>query len=111
MEIMLEDEEKPGLPPPRTATVMTFLAVFAVVLSWISCYAVPNALVAADVLKPFKGEGANDPRPRWMVTAFVIIFVTCAAISMLFSWMSRRQLKKIDSTADAEDKPSVIDAI
>jgi hypothetical protein len=108
---MLEDEEKPGLPPPRTATVMVFLAVFAVVLSWISCYAIPNALVAADVLKPFKGEGANDPRPRWMVTAFIIIFGVCGAISMLMGWMSRRQLKKIDSTADAEDKPSIIDTI
>ena len=109
MEIMLEDEEKPGLPPPRTFTVMVFLAVFAVVLSWISCYAIPNALVAADVLKPF--TAGPDPRPRWMATAFVIIFVACGLISMLLGWMSRRQLKRIDSTADAEDKPSVIDAI
>ena len=110
MEIMLEDEDKPGLKPPRTATVMVFLAVFAIVLSWISCYAIPNALIAADVLKPFS-TGGTDPRPRWMVTAFVIIFVACGLISMLLGWMSRRQLKKIDSTADAEDKPSVIDAI
>ena len=110
MEIMLEDEEKPGIKPPRTMTVMVFLAVFAIVLSWISCYAVPNALVAADVLKPF-ADRSSDPRPRWMVTAFVIIFVACGGISMLLGWMSRRQLRKIDSTADAEDKPSIIDAL
>jgi len=109
MEIMLEDEDKPGLKPPRTFTVMIFLAVFAVVLSWISCYAVPNALVAADVLKPFGHEA--DPRPRWMAVAFVVIFAVSGLIGMLLGWMSRRQLKKIDSTADAEDKPSVIDAI
>src|SRR5947207_13180015 len=92
MEIMLEDEEKPGMKPPRTMTVMVFLAVFAIVLSWISCYAVPNALVAADVLKPFAHE--PDPRPRWMVTAFVIIFAASGLIGMLLGWMSRRQLKK-----------------
>jgi hypothetical protein len=109
MEIMLEDEDKPGMKPPRTMTVMVFLAVFATVLSWISCYAIPNALVAADVLKPF--TSGPDPRPRWMVTAFIIIFGACGLISMLLGFMSRRQLKKIDSTADAEDKPSVIDAI
>ena len=80
MEIMLEDEDKPGMKPPRTMTVMVFLAAFAVVMSWISCYAVPNALIAADVLKPFGHEA--DPRPRWMVTAFVIIF---AASSILGS--------------------------
>ena len=107
MEIMLEDEDKPGMKPPRTMTVMVFLAAFAVVMSWISCYAVPNALIAADVLKPFGHEA--DPRPRWMVTAFVIIFAASGLIGMLLGWMSRRQLRKIDSTADAEDRISSID--
>ena len=37
MEIMLEDEDKPGMKPPRTMKVMVVLAVFATVLSWISC--------------------------------------------------------------------------
>jgi hypothetical protein len=109
MEIMLEDEDKPGLKPPRTMTVMVFLAVFATVLSWLSCYAIPNALVAADVLKPFT-DRASDPRPRWMVTTFIIIFAASGLIGMFMGWMSRRQLRKIDSTADAEDKPSLIDA-
>jgi uncharacterized ion transporter superfamily protein YfcC len=104
---MLEDEDKPGMKPPRTMTVMVFLAVFATVLSWISCYAIPNALVAADVLKPF--TSGPDPRPRWMVTAFIIIFAACGLISMLLGWMSRRQLRRIDSTADAEDRISSID--
>jgi len=110
MEIMLEDEDKPGMKPPRTTKVMVVLAVFAVVLSWISCYAIPNALVAADVLKPF-GSHEADPRPRWMITGFIVIFAVLGLFGMLLGWMSRRQLRKIDSTADAEDKPSVIDAI
>ncbi len=108
MEIMLEDEDKPGMKPPRTTKVMVVLAVFAVVLSWISCYAIPNALVAADVLKPF-GTHEADPRPRWMVTAFVVIFAALGLFGMLLGWMSRRQLRKIDSTADAEDRISSID--
>jgi len=109
MEIMLEDEDKPGMKPPRTTTVVVFLAVFAIVMSWISCYAVPNALIAADVLKPFAHEGGADPRPRWMGMAFVIIFAASGLIGMVLGWMSRRQLKRIDSTADAEDKISPID--
>jgi hypothetical protein len=109
MEIMLEDEDKPGLPPPRTVTVLIFLAAFAVVMSWLSCYAVPNALVAADVLKPF-AERASDPRPRWMMTSFIIIFCASGFLAMVFRWLSGRQLRQIDSTADAEDKPSSIDA-
>ncbi|HEV8604897.1 MAG TPA: hypothetical protein VGQ99_06005 [Tepidisphaeraceae bacterium] len=99
MEIMLEDEEKPGLKPPRTMTVVVFLAAFAVVMSWLSCYAVTNALVAADVLKPFNRDA--DPRPRWMVMAFIIIFISSGLIGLLLGWISKRQLRKIDSTADA----------
>jgi hypothetical protein len=109
MEIMLEDEDKPGLPPPKTFTVLTFLAAFAVVMSWLSCYAVPNALVAADVLKPF--DKAVDPRPKWMATAFIIIFGVSFFLAAIFRWMSSRQLRQIDSTADAEDRPSSVETI
>jgi|SRR5688500_17403156 len=109
MEIMLEDEDQPGLPPPRTVTVLIFLAAFAVVLAWLSCYAVPNALIAADVLKPF--DKAVDPRPRWMGMAFIIIFGVSFLLAGLFRWMSKRQLRQIDSTADAEDRPSSVETI
>src|SRR5438445_11531040 len=102
MEIMLEDENKPGLKPPRTMTVVVFLAVFAIVLSWISCYAVPNALVAAEVLKPFGHEA--DPRPRWLVTAFVVIFAASGLLGMLLEWRYRRRLRRDDSTAWSEHK-------
>ena len=100
MEIMLEDEDQPGLKAPRTTTVVVFLAAFAVVMSWLSCYAVPNALIASDVMKPFSREGV-DPRPRWMVTAFIGIFLGSGLLAMLFRWISRRQLRRIDSIADA----------
>ena len=99
MEIMLEDEDQPGLKAPRTTTVLVFLAAFAVVMSWLSCYAVPNALIASDVMKPFIRE--SDPRPRWMVTAFIGIFLGSGFLAMVFRWISRRQLRRIDSIADA----------
>src|SRR6266513_1061106 len=78
MEIMLEDEDQPGLKAPRTTTVIVSLAAFAVVMSWLSCYAVPNALIASDVMKPFTRDGI-DPRTRWMVTAFIGIFIAFSA--------------------------------
>ena len=100
MEIMLEDEDQPGLKAPRTTTVIVFLAAFAVVMSWLSCYAVPNALIASDVMKPIAHE-AGDPRPRWMVTAFIGIFIGSGFLALVFRWISRRQLRRIDSIADA----------
>jgi hypothetical protein len=44
-----------------------------------------------------------------MVTGFIVIFAVLGLSGMLLGWMSRRQLRKIDSTADAEDRISSID--
>ena len=85
----------------RTTTALVFLAAFAMILSWLAVYAVPNALVAADLMRPW--SQGNDPRPIWLLNTFVGLFVTFGGLGLLFTWASHRQLKRIDAMADAED--------
>lgn len=86
--------------PPRTATVMVFLAAGAVILSYLGVYALTNALVTAEVIAPWR-PGA-DPRPRWMLQTFGAVFCGLALVGFLMRWWSNRQLRAIDASADAE---------
>ena len=86
---------------PRTSTVLVFLAAFAIMMSWLCVYALTNALIAADIISAWPVDA--DPRPRWMMDAFVGFFGAAAIIGLLFRWVSHRQLKRIDAMADAED--------
>ena len=88
--------------PPKLATVIVFVAAFAIIASWLGVYAVTNALIAAEVIKEWPVNA--DPRPRWMLTTFFAIFGAFTVISLMFQWMSWRQLKRIDEMADAEDR-------
>ena len=100
--------------PRRWPPAATLLAVAAITAGAFAP-ALRNGFVdfddQANFVDNLRFRGLGPTHLRWMATAFVIIFISCGLISMLLGWMSRRQLKKIDSTADAEDKPSVIDAI
>ena len=86
----------------RTSTTLVFLASFAVIASYLGCYAVTNALVTAGLLSPF--SGGDDPRPRWMINSFLALFGGFGVLAVLFRWMSNRQLRRIDDMANAEDK-------
>lgn len=85
---------------PRTTTVLVFLAAFAITMSYLCIYAGTNALVASNVMPAFP-PGA-DPRPRWMINTFIVGFAAFTVFGLLFRWMSLRQLRRIDATADAE---------
>jgi hypothetical protein len=85
----------------RTTTVVVFLAAFAVMASWLGVYAVPNALAAAGLIGDWSTDG--DARPVWMLRVFITVFGSFATIGMLFRWASRRQLRRIDAMADADD--------
>ena len=86
---------------PRTSTVLVFLAAFAIMVSWLSVYALTNALISAGIMSPWP-DGV-DPRPRWMLHAFGGFFGAFAIIGLYFRWASRRQLRRIDAMADAEE--------
>ncbi len=85
---------------PRTATVLIFLAAFAVMVSWLAVYALTNALIASHIMSPWPVEA--DPRPAWMLNAFGGFFGAFSTIGLLFRWASRRQLHRIDRIAEAE---------
>ncbi len=86
---------------PRTTTVLVLMAAFAVMASWLAVYALTNALIAGHMMSPWS-DGV-DPRPRWMLNAFGGFFGAFAIIGLLFRWASRRQLRRIDDMANAED--------
>ncbi len=86
---------------PRTVTVLVFLAAFAITVSYLSVYAVTNALIAANMMSAWPVEA--DPRPHWMLNAFAGFFGAFAVIALFFRWTSHRQLRRIDQMADAED--------
>ena len=105
MNGMLQDnpaENEFAPKPPRLATVITFVAAFSIIVSWLGVYGVTNALVAAGAIDAFQ-QGA-DPRGKWMLQCFGGFFVAFTLISLFFTWSSWRQMKQIDDMANAEDR-------
>jgi hypothetical protein len=100
--LAIEKDENPKRCGPRTTTVLIFLAAFAMIASWLSCYAVTNALVAADVINAWPHEA--DPRPRWMLNSFVGFLLAFGLIGGAFRWLSNRQLRRIDDMANADER-------
>lgn len=93
-----ELEEKTSSQAPRTATVFVFLAASAMVLAWLAVYPVTNALIAVDLIPAWSRE--LDPRPGWMLRAFLGIFFAFAGFGAMFRWLSNRQLRRIDAMSD-----------
>jgi hypothetical protein len=93
-------EESPAPRSPRTATVLIFFAAFAIIISWLACYALTNALIAASILTPWPHDA--DPRWRWMLNSFGGLFISFIVLGGFFRWVSNRQLRRIDAIADAE---------
>ena len=87
--------------PPRTLTVLGLLAVTALTFSYLGSYAVTNALVANEVMRPW--SDGQDPRPRWLVTGFCVLMLVFIAVGGFFRVLSRRELKQIAAMDEAED--------
>lgn len=101
MEMMELDQDSASQRAPRTATVLVFLAAFAVIVSYLGVYAVSNALISADLISAWPHEA--DPRPGWMLRTFLGLFGTFGTVGMMFKLVSYRQLKRIDAMADVEE--------
>jgi len=97
-----DDDE--GLPPPppksRTLLVLLMLVGAAATFSYLWAYAVPDALIAADVLRRWP-EGA-DPRPRRMAMVFAGVLGAFLILGVVARLLSGRHLRRIDAMSDEE---------
>jgi NhaP-type Na+/H+ or K+/H+ antiporter len=96
----MEDSiETPTSDRPHTLNVLVLLAGVAVIFSYLGAYAVTNALVKADLIQ--KWPPGSDPRPRWMLIAFVAMLVSFVVIGGFLRWSTNRQLRGMDSMEEA----------
>ncbi len=102
MTDVMDIENTPSQRVPRTTTVLVFLAASAMIAAWLAVYALTNALIAVDLLAEFPREA--DPRPAWMLRAFLGIFCVFGIVGGLFRWLSNRQLRRIDAISEAEEQ-------
>ena len=82
----------------KTLVVLGVLLATAALFSYLLAYAMTDALQTAQVLPRY--DSSNDPRPIWMMRAFISLTFTFLAIGLLARLLSRRQLRRIDAMAD-----------
>jgi len=90
----LEFESAPPAQRPKTATVFGLLVGAAGILSYLGAYAMTNAMVAAELLKPWPRD--HDPRLKWFLTGFVVLIGLFGGIGALLRFIGSRHLKQID---------------
>ena len=82
----------------KTVIAVSLLLMTALLFSYLLAYAMTDALATAKVMQRWTAEA--DPRPMWMIRAFVVLTATFGAICGLARFLSRRQLRTIDSLAN-----------
>ena len=96
-----EAVESPQSQRPGVLTLGALLAGVSLVFSYLGAFAVTNALVAADLIE--KWSPGSDPRPRWMLRAFIGSLIGFGVIAALLKW-SGRNVRRIDD-GDEPDSP------
>src|SRR5689334_16898374 len=94
--VTVEGEDAPQPLPgrPKTSAVLGLLAGAALIFSYLIAYCVVNALVSAEVMKPW--QPGHDPRPWLLIGGFVVLTGVFLSVATLARWASRRQLSRID---------------
>jgi hypothetical protein len=90
----VEFESAAPVERPRTATVLILLSLTAAIFSYLGTYAMANALVAAEVIKPWPRD--HDPRLMWFAAGFVALMTLFLAVGGLARRMSALNLRQID---------------
>jgi hypothetical protein len=83
---------------PHTLSVLVVLMFAAITISYVFAYGASGALVSANILPPWPAY--DDPRPRWMVTSFVLLLGSFTLITMFFRMLGRVSMRRIDSIVD-----------
>ena len=96
----VETDPAPAPPRPRTVTVLSLLAGVALIFSYIGAYAITDALVSAEVMRPWGPDA--DPRPTWMMVGFAVLLVVFVCVGAAARFISRQHLRRIDAMAEEE---------
>lgn len=99
--IQTDGEPDATAAKPRSAVVLGLLAGTSLTFSYLGAYAVSGALVQTDVIPPW--PAGEDPRPRWLVSAFCVLLTSFLGIGGLVRFLSKRQLRQIDEMGDEGD--------
>ena len=83
---------------PHTLSVLIVLMFAAVTISYVFAYGASGALIAANILAPWPPY--DDPRPRWMVTSFVLLLSSFTLVTLFFRMLSRLSMRRIDAIVD-----------
>jgi TRAP-type C4-dicarboxylate transport system permease small subunit len=103
VNVTLQDDAEPVKPArrgARTLFAMLVLVSAAATFSYLSAYAVSDALVSADVMK--RWPDGSDPRPRNMACVFAGVLTFFVAVGVIARTLTGRQLRQIDAMSDAE---------
>ncbi|HEX8912725.1 MAG TPA: hypothetical protein VF796_10235 [Humisphaera sp.] len=89
---------------PKALVVLGMLVAAAAAFSYLSAYALVDALVAADIVHRWPPDA--DPRPRWLAVTFASVLAAALAAGFVFRTVSQRHLRQIDGMGDeAEAQP------
>jgi hypothetical protein len=96
---LLQKEPDNFVERPRSLlTPVVMLLVAACVLSYLACFAVPAALVGAELMSPWPANA--DPRPLWMLHTFCWLMGTMVMLGGIMRFLSWRQCRRIDAIAE-----------
>lgn len=95
---MTDPDDAPPPRAPRLIVVLLMLVGAAATFSYLMAYAVPDALMAADMLGRWP-EGA-DPRPRRFGLTFGCVMGASLLLGAVARFMTGRQLRRIDAMSD-----------
>ena len=97
---LVDDDAPPAETKPRTGSVLALLLIAAATFSYLGAFAIPDALVRANVVRPFPHN--PDPRPLWAMTGFAGVLTAFLLMALLMRYLSWRQFRKIDRMSEAQ---------
>ncbi len=84
--------------PRRLLMPVVLLLMAGGVASYLACFALPNALVGAELMSPWPPNA--DPRPMWMLKTFCWIAGSLALLGGIMRFLSWRQCRRIDAIGE-----------
>lgn len=94
----IDAEETAPEKKPRTLVVLLMLVASAATFSYLWAYAIPEALIDADILP--RWQAGPDPRPRRLAVVFAALMGAFLTLGLVARILSARQMKRIDEMGE-----------